>query len=105
MEVIKILVKNARKYHASDEEIIEQLMTELSVDKAKAKGYLKKAEQSIIKKYNIEQKISRYGVPQRLLIREDGCMCEALRIRILVIACQDIRMLKYEYIKQDTDLF
>ena len=44
MEVIKILVKNARKYHASDEEIIEQLMTELSVDKAKAKGYLKKAE-------------------------------------------------------------
>ena len=44
MEVIKILVKNARKYHASDEEIIEQLMTELSVDKAKAKEYLKKAE-------------------------------------------------------------
>ena len=44
MEVIKILVKNARKYHASEEEIIEQLMTELSVDKAKAKGYLKKAE-------------------------------------------------------------
>ena len=32
-------------------------------------------------------------------------MCEALRIRILVIACQDIRMLKYEYIKQDTDFF
>ena len=44
VEVIKILVKNARKYHASDEEIIEQLMTELSVDKLKAKEYLKKAE-------------------------------------------------------------
>ena len=44
VEVIKILVKNARKYHARDEEIIEQLMTELSVDKSKAKEYLKKAE-------------------------------------------------------------
>ena len=44
MNIIKILVKNARKYHASDEEIIEQLMTELSVDHVKAKEYLKKAE-------------------------------------------------------------
>ena len=32
-------------------------------------------------------------------------MCEALRIHILAIACQDIRMLKYEYIKQDTICF
>ena len=44
IEVIKILVKNARKYHAKDEEIIRQLMTELSVDETKAKEYLKKAE-------------------------------------------------------------
>ena len=43
MEVIGVMIKTARKYHASDEEIIEQLMTELSVSEDEARGYLQKA--------------------------------------------------------------
>lgn len=44
MEVIGVMIKTARKYHASDEEIIEQLMTELSVSEDEAREYLKKVE-------------------------------------------------------------
>lgn len=34
------IIKTARKYHASDEEILEQLMQELSIEECKAKEYL-----------------------------------------------------------------
>ena len=44
MEVIGVMIKTARKYHASDDEIMEQLMTELSISEDEAKEYLKKAE-------------------------------------------------------------
>lgn len=35
------IVKTARKYNASDKEIIMQLMTELSVDESEAREYLR----------------------------------------------------------------
>ncbi|MBQ8802742.1 MAG: hypothetical protein IJZ53_03775 [Tyzzerella sp.] len=34
------IIKTARRYHASDEEIIHQLMEGLEIDKDKAKEYL-----------------------------------------------------------------
>lgn len=44
MEVIGIMIKTARKYHASDDEIVEQLVTELSISEDEAREYLKRAE-------------------------------------------------------------
>lgn len=44
MEVMGIMIKTARKYHATDEEIMEQLMTELSISEDEAKEYLKRGE-------------------------------------------------------------
>lgn len=44
MEGIRVMIKTARKYHASDDEILEQLMTEMSIDEDEARKYLKQAE-------------------------------------------------------------
>ncbi len=46
-EAIRVMIKTARKYNVSDEEIIEQLVNELSIDEEEAKGYLKKAKGSV----------------------------------------------------------
>lgn len=37
LEGIRVMIKTARKYHASDEEIMEQLMTELAISKDDAR--------------------------------------------------------------------
>ncbi len=44
MEGIRVMIKTARKYHASDEEILEQLVTELSINEDEAREYLKQAQ-------------------------------------------------------------
>lgn len=39
-EAVKVLIKTARKYHVSDEEIIKELVAEMSMDEAEAREYL-----------------------------------------------------------------
>ncbi len=45
IEAIRVMVKTAQKYNVSDEEIIEQLVEELSIDEEEATEYLRKALQ------------------------------------------------------------
>lgn len=44
LECIRAMVKMARRYCASDEEILEQLVAELSVDENEAREYLRRTE-------------------------------------------------------------
>ncbi len=44
VEAIRVMIKAAQKYNVSDDEIIEQLVKELSIDEEEAKEYLRKAK-------------------------------------------------------------
>lgn len=42
VEAMRVMIKTARKHNISDEEIVEQLVEELSIDEKEAREYLKK---------------------------------------------------------------